>query len=158
MPYRDSVGVTGDRIFASKIEEDIKPLTGQQLFNKLKNIQYNLDDVHTRLAKCDLGQTHYSPISIMMIDLKNDISIIHNAISNLSDGIDVAQEVINEQNEKILNLEKIIQIKELERKAWADMCIKKESIIADIHANLILGNGAEAFRLTGVSEKSEAAQ
>lgn len=79
-----------------------------------------------------------------------------------------AQKVINEyesgenkvvtHEEEIERLQKIIDLKESERKAWADMCIKKQTIIETAWENCLLGNVEEVSRVIYSALKPETPQ
>lgn len=50
-------------------------------------------------------------------------------VFNAESRVEIAADEIDEQKKEIARLNAIVDMKELQRKAWADMCIKKQQEI-----------------------------
>lgn len=103
-----------------------------ECFTELGKAAQDLSEAHTALARTSLTPEQYNPISLVMADLTLKINKFHRVMSFLSDGVDVCHEMYIEAMDNVKTLESIIELKETERKEWADTCIKKQTKIENL--------------------------
>lgn len=97
-------------------------------------ILYDISEAHNLLSKSELRSEKYNQISILLAKSKLKLNHFYLGIVYLLDGIDIGQEMYNESKEEIKKLNGIIELKEIERRQWADMCISKQRIIDEMKA------------------------
>lgn len=128
-----------------------------EMRKSLEKIIEALDEVHTLLSKSSLSSETYQPISLLLAASKSSLREFHVNIISLQDGVDVGQEMYSESRADIERLNTVIEIKEVERRQWAEMCIRKQRQIEGLNDACAMQD-EEIGRLKETIEKLKSAK
>lgn len=128
-----------------------------EMRKSLDKIYSALDEAHTLLSKTSLNSDAYQPISLLLAASKSSLHEFHNNVICLQDGVDVGQEMYSESRADIERLNRVIEIKEVERRQWAELCIRKQRQIEGLNDACAMQD-EEIGRLKETIEKLKSAK